>query len=67
MTGRGPDHVRDNVAWWDARRDDQLASARRGWSAAEPAWGIFGVPESVAELLPADVDGAAAVELGCGT
>lgn len=67
MTASGPDHVSTNAAWWDARRDEQLALARRGWSAAEPTWGIFGVPESVAGLMPADVDGAAVVELGCGT
>jgi SAM-dependent methyltransferase len=28
---------------------------------------VFGIPESAARLLPADLDGAAVVELGCGT
>lgn len=67
MTGKDPDYVGANVAWWEARRNDQLALARRQWSAAEPTWGLFGIPESVAGLLPANLDGAHAVELGCGT
>jgi SAM-dependent methyltransferase len=56
-----------NVAWWEGRQDDQLVLARRAWSATEPTWGIFGIPESVAGLLPADLAGRHAVELGCGT
>ena len=67
VTEKGPDYVGANVAWWEARRDDQLALARRRWAAAEPTWGIFDIPESVAGLLPADVAGTHAVELGCGT
>jgi SAM-dependent methyltransferase len=63
----GPDYVRANVAVWEARRGDQLELGRRQWSADEPAWGIFGIPESAASLLPADLAGAHAVELGCGT
>lgn len=66
--GPGPlDHVHANVAAWEARRDAQLSVAERQWSAAEPNWGVFHVPESEARLLPADLEGAAAVELGCGT
>ena len=66
-SGSGLDYVRGNAAWWERRRDDQLALARRAWSAPEPTWGIFQIPESVASLLPADLAGACAVELGCGT
>ena len=66
-TGAPLDYLAANVAWWEARRSDQLALARRQWSAVEPCWGIFGVAESSARLLPADVDGADVVELGCGT
>ena len=51
----------------EARRDDQLRLARQQWSAAEPSWGVFGVPETVARLLPAHADGTDVVELGCGT
>lgn len=66
--GREPmDHVAANVAEWDRRTEEQLATARRGWSAGEPVWGIFGVPEREAAVLPADLAGADVVELGCGT
>lgn len=67
VTGSGLDHVRANAAWWEGRHDDQLVLARRAWSAVEPTWGIFRIPESVAGLLPADLAGTHAVGLGCGT
>jgi SAM-dependent methyltransferase len=59
--------VSRNAAWWDGRHDDQVALARRAWPAPEPTWGVFGVPESEARLLPAHLAGADVVELGCGT
>jgi SAM-dependent methyltransferase len=61
------DYLAANVEAWESRRDDQLALARRAWAADEPSWGIFGVPESSAGVLPDDLDGCDAVELGCGT
>ncbi len=61
------DHVRANAEAWEARRDDQSELARRQWAAVEPTWGVFGIPESAAGILPARLDGAKAVELGCGT
>jgi SAM-dependent methyltransferase len=30
-------------------------------------WGLFAIPEHVARVLPASLDGLTAVELGCGT
>jgi SAM-dependent methyltransferase len=62
-----PGYLAANTAWWESRRADQLALAHRQWAAAEPSWGVFGVPESEARILPDDVDGADVVELGCGT
>jgi SAM-dependent methyltransferase len=61
------EYVKANTAWWDARREDQLALARRAWSMDEPTWGIFGIPESEVGLVPVELDGARVVELGCGT
>jgi SAM-dependent methyltransferase len=55
------------VADWNGRTEAQLATARSGWSAAEPEWGIFGIPERDAGVLPAGLDGADVAELGCGT
>ena len=66
--GAGPlDYIRVNAAAWDRRHDDQLETARRGWSAEEPGWGIFGVPERTVRLLPDDLRAKVALELGCGT
>ncbi len=67
MSGSSLDHVRVNAEAWEARRDDQSELARRQWAAVEPTWGIFGIPESAAGILPSCLDGAKAVELGCGT
>jgi SAM-dependent methyltransferase len=61
------DYVRTNAAVWNAKHDEQLVTARRGWGATEPSWGIFQVPESDVHLLPGDMEGLRAVELGCGT
>jgi len=67
MGGGRFDYIAVNAAAWDRRHEDQLETARRGWSAPEPRWGIFGVPERTVQLLPADLDGKDALELGCGT
>ncbi len=61
------DYVKANVRHWEGRREHQVRLARRQWSAEEPTWGNFGVPEAVARILPVDLDGAQTVELGCGT
>jgi len=61
------DYVKVNAAAWDERHEDQMKTARRGWSAGEPTWGIFGVPERTVHLLPDDLEGKSALELGCGT
>ena len=60
-------YVRTNAAAWDARREEQLVTARRGWTAAEPTWGIFGMPERDVHLFPDALERARVVELGCGT
>jgi SAM-dependent methyltransferase len=60
-------HVLRNRAAWDRLAADYAAAGRRGWAAAEPTWGIWRVPEAQAGVLPADVDGLDAIELGCGT
>jgi SAM-dependent methyltransferase len=62
-----PDHVRRNRGYWDTLADGYVDAGRRAWSAAEPYWGIWGIPESDVHLLPADVGGMDAIELGCGT
>jgi len=61
-----PDYVRQNRALWDAQADDWVASGERGW-AGDPSWGIWHIPESELRLLPDDMSGMRAIELGCGT
>jgi len=47
-------------AWFD-----RYAYSR--WAATEPYWGIWCIPQSQLPVLPADLAGADAVELGCGS
>ena len=62
-----PDHVRRNRAHWDNLAQEYVASGEADWAAAEPRWGIWGVPESQLDILPAGLAGKDAIELGCGT
>jgi SAM-dependent methyltransferase len=62
-----PDYVQRNRASWDAVAQQYVEAGRRNWAADEPSWGIWGVPESQVRMLPADLDGLDAIELGCGT
>jgi SAM-dependent methyltransferase len=62
-----PAHVARNRAYWDAMADDWVAPGRRNWQQAEPHWGVWQIPESEAQLLPADLAGKDVIELGCGT
>jgi len=62
-----PDHVAENRRLWDATADDWVAMGERAWAKNDPSWGIWSVPESEVEMLPADMSGLDAIELGCGT
>ncbi|MDH4276820.1 MAG: class I SAM-dependent methyltransferase, partial [Acidimicrobiia bacterium] len=62
-----PDHVAENRRHWDAMAHDWVAMGERAWAVAEPTWGIWSVPEDEVEMLPADMTGLNAIELGCGT
>ncbi len=62
-----PDHVQANRAYWDGMADEWIAPAERHWKQPEPTWGVWGIPESELSMLPADMAGMDAIELGCGT
>lgn len=62
-----PEHVRRNRAVWDEWAQKYVAAGERGWANDTPSWGIWGVPESQASVLPEQLDGLDAIELGCGT
>lgn len=60
------DYMRRNREAWGGFAADYVEPAERNWSGA-PTWGIWGIPESEAGLLPLDLEGKTTVELGCGT
>jgi SAM-dependent methyltransferase len=61
------EHVRENRAYWDSMAADWVASGERAWRADEPSWGCWHIPEAQLGLLPQDMSGMSAIELGCGT
>jgi SAM-dependent methyltransferase len=67
--GALPDHVAANRAAWDGYAADYVASGERAWAVArgEESWGIYSIPESTVGMLPDDMTGMDAIELGCGT
>jgi len=62
-----PDHVLRNRLAWDEWAESYAEPGLRSWAAAEPSWGIWGIAEADASVLPADLDGRDSIELGCGT
>lgn len=61
-----PPHVAENRRHWDATAAEWVAGGERQW-ASEVQWGIWGVPNAELPLLPDDLTGFRAIELGCGT
>ena len=61
-----PEHVRENRAFWNEQADQWMAGGERNW-AGEPGWGFWNAPEGELEMLPVDMAGMQAIELGCGT
>jgi SAM-dependent methyltransferase len=60
-------HTAENRRYWNAMADDWVEMGERAWRREVPNWGTWGVPEDELEMLPADMTGMHAVELGCGT
>lgn len=61
------DHVSINRAVWEADAENWVAVGERLWASERPEWGNWGNPDASLELLPSDMSGMHAVELGCGT
>ena len=61
-----PEHVRRNRDAWDAYAAEYVEMGRHAWQ-AEPSWGIWSVPETELGVLPENLSGVDAIELGCGT
>jgi SAM-dependent methyltransferase len=62
-----PAHVLSNREMWNKLAPEFEAPGRRNWGRDEPAWGIWSVPESELGVLPTELEGRDAIELGCGT
>lgn len=61
------DHVAINRDVWDADAPNWVAPGERLWRADTPEWGNWGNPDATVTLLPEDMTGLDAIELGCGT
>lgn len=61
------DYVAINRDVWDEDAPNWVASGKRLWNAEAPEWGNWGAPEAELGLLPQDMTGMSAIELGCGT
>src|SRR4051812_21638565 len=62
-----PEHVRRNRAEWDVWAARFEGPGLECWSHEDPNWGIWEVPETELAVLPPDLKGKDAIELGCGT
>jgi len=60
-------HVQRNRARWDVEAKNYVAGGERSWAREEPAWGVWRVAESQLRVLPGNLEGKHAIELGCGT
>ncbi len=61
------DHVTINRDVWDADAANWVEMGERHWQFETPAWGNWGISEDELHLMPEDMTGMQAVELGCGT
>jgi SAM-dependent methyltransferase len=62
-----PEYVAENRRYWDAMAEEWVAAGERAWQAQAAHWGCWQIPEEELGLLPADLSGKVAIELGCGT
>ena len=63
----GADYIERNRSVWAQWAPQFAADGAAAWARHEPTWGIWGIPESTADLLSVDLAGRDAIELGCGT
>ena len=61
------DYVTINRDVWNADAPNEVARAEYAWARDTPVWGSWAIPEESLNMLPADLTGQDAIELGCGT
>lgn len=62
-----PDYLSINRDVWNADAPNWVEPAHRLWGLETPEWGSWGNSETALEMLPPDMAGLDAIELGCGT
>lgn len=61
------DHLSTNRDIWNADAANWVDFGERLWRLETPEWGSWGNPDEGLNLLPAEMRGVEAIELGCGT
>lgn len=61
------DYLSINRDIWNADAPNWVDIGERLWSLEAPEWGSWGNPDAGLHLLPDDMSGMDAIELGCGT
>jgi SAM-dependent methyltransferase len=61
------DYITRNRNAWNEWAADFVPPGEREWGSDDPVWGLWRVPEATLHVLPDDIKGLDAVELGCGT
>lgn len=61
------DYLSINKDTWNADAVNWTDFAKRQWALEVPEWGTWNNPDAGIEMLPPDMAGMDAVELGCGT
>jgi len=67
MNNHAPDYLQGNIDAWQNKAVEFAEWAEEAWASNHARWGIWEIPESEAGLLPKDMSGLNAIELGCGT
>ncbi|MEO0859943.1 MAG: class I SAM-dependent methyltransferase [Pseudomonadota bacterium] len=62
-----PEYLSINKRIWDEDAPNWVDFAKTLWAAQAPRWGTWRNPEAALRLMPNDMAGMAAIELGCGT
>ncbi len=61
------EYLSTNRDIWNSDAANWVEFAKERWSLETPEWGTWGNPEEGLDMLPADMTGVDAIELGCGT
>ena len=62
-----PEYLTINKDVWNADAVNWVEFARERWGFEAPVWGTWGNLEKDVKMLPEDMTGTDAIELGCGT